>query len=43
MAWSKEQRAAYMKKWREEHKEQIKKRRHEYYLESLLNGKYVPP
>ena len=43
MAWSKEQKSEYMKKWREEHKAQIKKRRREYYLESLLNGKYQPP
>jgi hypothetical protein len=41
--WTKEYRAEYMKKWREENKERVKECRHEYYMRSLLNGKYVPP
>ena len=43
MAWSKEERAEYMKKWREENKDNVKKYRHQYYIKSVLNGKYIPP
>ena len=43
MSWTKEQRADYMKKWREENKAHVKKYRHNYYVESRINGKYVPP
>jgi hypothetical protein len=32
-----------MKKWREKNKDKVKEYRHNYYVESLSNGKYVPP
>jgi hypothetical protein len=43
MSWSKEERAEYMKKWRNENKEYLKKYRHKYYVQSRENEKYVSP
>lgn len=43
MAWSKEERAEYMREWRKENKENVKKYRHEYYMRSLIDGTYQSP
>lgn len=43
MAKSKEERAEYMKQWREKNKDRVKAYRRAYYFRSLANGKYVPP
>ena len=44
MGWSKEERAEYMRKYREKNREKINAYRREYYLKSILNGtlKYYP-
>jgi hypothetical protein len=39
MAWTKEQRAEYNKRWRKEHKEHISAYRREYYLKHILDSK----
>lgn len=38
MGWSKEKRAEYMKNWREEHKEEIKQYRRDYYISRTLRS-----
>lgn len=45
MAWTKEEKAAYQKRWREENSEKVKEYKKRAYIKSVLNGtlKYYPP
>jgi hypothetical protein len=43
MAWTKEERAEYMREWRKRNRANMKEYRHEYYMRSLIDGNYQPP